>query len=32
MLRIYTKVDTCDYAGMFFIHMIGAHLSLKAVT
>jgi hypothetical protein len=27
MLRIYAKVDTCDWTGTFYAQVIGAHLS-----
>jgi hypothetical protein len=27
MLRIYAKVDTCDWTGPFYTQVIGAHLS-----
>jgi hypothetical protein len=29
MLRIYAKVDTCDWTGTFYSHVIGAHLFPK---
>jgi hypothetical protein len=27
VLRIYAKVDTCDWTGTFYTQVIGAHLS-----
>jgi hypothetical protein len=27
MLRIYAKVETCDWTGTFYTQAIGAHLS-----